>query len=106
MKPGYGGTWVLREDPPSRYSGQFPSPFPPHAALPTKPWETPTSNTLSQTAITIQSPSKLRWWGGGGGRLERMANGQRGRVGGRFGPRAARSEHQAEAWQRDQETAD
>jgi len=58
MKPGYGGTWVLREDPPSRYSRQLPSPSPPHVALPTKLWETSTSKTLSQTAITIQSTSK------------------------------------------------
>ena len=67
MKPGYGETWVLREDQPSRYSGQFPSP-PSHThthtnvILPTELWETSTSKTLSQTALTIQSPSSYPAW--------------------------------------------
>ena len=37
--------------------GSSLAPPPPHAALPTKLWETSTSKTLSQTALTTQSPS-------------------------------------------------
>ena len=33
------------------------NPPPTHATLPAKLWETSTSKTLSQTALTIQSPS-------------------------------------------------
>ena len=42
----------------SRQRDLQPNSFPPpNAALPTKLWETSTSKTLSQTALTIQSPS-------------------------------------------------